>query len=107
MGSTPIDSRCDDMRSRGCVRCGFCCKQGLCPWGEWDKDKHQCAFLEAQQDGTYLCGRYAEIIAHVEDCGHKDDCPAFGCGCSSTLFNRDRNEIIAKILERTTTPMVG
>jgi hypothetical protein len=99
MGSTPIDSRC--------VKCGFCCKQGPCPYGKWDKEKHQCAFLEEQPDKTYLCGRYAEIVAHIEDCGHRDDCPAFGGGCSSTLFNRDRDEIIAKILEQPTTPMVG
>jgi len=95
MGSTPIGSRC--------VKCGFCCKQVPCPWGTWDNVKHQCSFLERQQDGTYLCGRYAEIVAERSG----DNCPAFGGGCSSTLFNRDRDEIIAKILERTATPMVG
>jgi uncharacterized cysteine cluster protein YcgN (CxxCxxCC family) len=89
MGSIPIDSRC--------VRCGFCCKQAPCPWGEWDYAMKQCVCLEEQPDGTYLCGRYAEIAAHIEDCGHKDNSPAFGGGCSSTLFNYDRNRILSKL----------
>ena len=96
MGSTPIGSRC--------VRCGFCCKQAPCPWGKWDDKKQQCAYLERQPDRTYLCSRYTEIITSAEN---TDICPAFGAGCSSPLFNVDRNEIIIQIMERATASIVG
>lgn len=77
-----------------CIRCGFCCKQAICPWGIWDEVKHCCVYLTEQTDGTYLCNRHDEIVARLEDYGHPDDPPAFGGGCSSTLCNIDRNKLL-------------
>jgi hypothetical protein len=71
---------------RPCVRCGYCCTQGPCPHGDWDKERGECAHLTPERE----CGRYAEI---------KDD-PMFGGGCSSTLFNTVRDAKIARMKGR-------
>jgi hypothetical protein len=68
-----------------CERSGFCCKQGVCPFGTWDKEKHQCAHLVGESAGEYECGIYEQIIKHPSS----EFSPAFGAGCSSAL-NPDR-----------------
>lgn len=54
-----------------CVRSGFCCKKGPCPYGEVTSPTNPaCRFLEVQEvitDGresaeVYRCGRYEYII---------------------------------------------
>jgi hypothetical protein len=72
--------------SSSCVRSGYCCKQSVCPYGEWDDRLSQCAFLEGKGVGDYRCGKYAEIIAIDPEQKHS---PAFGHGCCSSL-NPDR-----------------
>ena len=52
-----------ELNARPCVGCGFCCKQTHCGFGEWDAEKHQCTELVDNEDGTYNCGRYEEILA--------------------------------------------
>ena len=42
---------------RPCVRCGFCCKQGSCQFGQYDFEKKQCEFLIQIDSDTYSCGR--------------------------------------------------
>jgi len=68
-----------------CVRSGFCCKQGTCPFGIWDRATHQCAHLIGDTVGEYACGIYDEIIKHPDAVFS----PAFGAGCSAAL-NSDR-----------------
>ena len=68
-----------------CVRSGFCCKQGTCPFGIWDQATHQCAHLIGDTVGEYACGIYDEIIKHPDAVFS----PAFGAGCSAAL-NSDR-----------------
>lgn len=78
----------ESLKSTPCLRSGFCCKQGVCPFGRWDAAKKQCAFLEGDRPGSYQCGKYAEIIAHPES----EFSPAFGAGCCSSM-NADRLKI--------------
>ncbi len=64
-----------------CIRSGYCCKQGPCPFGRWDEAAQQCAYLEGDTEGEYACGIYDEIIKHPDAALS----PAFGTGCSSSL----------------------
>ena len=73
-----------------CVRSGFCCKQGVCPFGTWDPAAHQCAHLIGDRPGNYECGIYEDIRRHESAVWS----PAFGSGCSSTL-NPDRVRLTA------------
>lgn len=74
---------------RPCVRCGFCCRQGPCGYGHWDRERKCCAHLTEDS----LCGLYDEIIlsgiSHIH--------PGFGTGCSSVLFNPDREKKISEL----------
>ena len=80
-----------------CVGSGFCCKQAPCGFGEWDADRRQCIYLEVSEQETtttrYRCGRY-EYISQQPD-AHLS--PAFGTGCSSTLFNEARDAILVEL----------
>lgn len=60
--------------ARPCIKCGFCCKQGVCSFGEWDQEKHQCCFLTKDN----LCERY-QFILETGDLQNMS--PAFGAGC--------------------------
>ena len=72
-----------------CVQCGYCCKVAICPFGEWDGSRHRCRFLTA----TNLCSRYDEIKATPSS----EFSPAFGAGCSSSLFNMTRENKIKEM----------
>lgn len=76
-----------------CVRSGWCCKQGPCPFGEWDEDLNQCKFLVGSEIGQYSCSKYDEIVD--EPANRWGFSPAFGFGCSSAL-NPDRQLLIRK-----------
>ena len=69
-----------------CVRSGFCCKKAPCPFGEGTP----CIYLGGDKPGNYYCEKHDEITkdptSHIS--------PAFGGGCSSTLFNLDRNTLL-------------
>lgn len=69
-----------------CVQCGFCCTISNCTHGKWDKEKHQCAFLN--DDST--CAKYEEIKKREKNSLY----PMMGSGCSSPLFNERRNRKI-------------
>jgi hypothetical protein len=77
------------MMVRACLRSGMCCKKSPCGYGEWDKEKKQCAFLGKDNDDQYTCLKHEEIS--------KDPLaihsPAFGFGCCSPIGNSNR-EII-------------
>jgi hypothetical protein len=83
-----------------CVGSGFCCKKAPCPYGEAD-ETGGCRFLIPWPDNDlgvprYRCGKYEEIskspTAHFS--------PAFGAGCSSTLFNQDRDRVLVALRSR-------
>ena len=77
-----------------CVRSGWCCKQGVCPYGKWDEEKNQCKYLiKIKED--YACSKYDEIIKAPQS----EFSPAFGAGCSSNL-NPDRLEKIKKVSKK-------
>lgn len=85
----------DSSRLSQCVRSGFCCRRAPCPYGMWDDVLKQCVHLEQHEEiapGTWTmaCAKYEEILA---DPGSEFS-PAFGAGCSSSLFNEDRDRII-------------
>jgi hypothetical protein len=71
-----------------CLRSGWCCKKGACPFGEMLPDNSQCKHLEGDQVGEYSCGIYDEILAGMP-ANRADIAPAFGAGCCATL-NNDR-----------------
>lgn len=77
-----------------CVMCGVCCATGPCPYGIWDADRKQCSSLgEPNELGQRGCLKYEEIL----DRPGSEFSPAFGGGCSSSLFNPYRWEIIEKL----------
>lgn len=75
-----------------CVRSGFCCKQAPCPFGEADATG-ACVHLTPDPEsdaGQYLCARYD----YIREQPGADLSPAFGAGCSSPLFNEDRERVL-------------
>jgi hypothetical protein len=80
-----------------CVRSGYCCKKAPCGFGEGVPCIH-LAIDPASSAGQYLCARYAEISAHPDAWLS----PAFGAGCSSTLFNDDREQVILQLRRKET-----
>ena len=84
-----------------CVRSGWCCKQGVCPYGVWDASLQQCQFLIIENK-QYACAKYEEIIKDPLS----EFSPAFGAGCSSNL-NADWLEIIRKNKGTTTDVVIG
>jgi len=78
-----------------CVRSGFCCKRAPCPYGTAGLDG-ACIHLvpdPASSAGQYLCERYDWIRKQPG----AEWSPAFGAGCSSTLFNEDRDRVILRL----------
>jgi predicted molibdopterin-dependent oxidoreductase YjgC len=71
-----------------CVKCGYCCTVGPCFYGVWNPKKGQCEYLTDDN----LCSKYKEIQGHS---GSKVS-PAFGAGCSSSMFNERRDAKIRK-----------
>lgn len=85
----------------GCVGSGFCCKKAPCPYGERDPETGWCVHLVAWPDNDlpvprYRCGRYE----FIREQPFADIVPAFGGGCSSTLFNRDRERVLFALKRR-------
>jgi hypothetical protein len=81
--------------TRHCVGSGFCCKQAPCPYGERAPGTGWCIHLAPWQDDhlplpRYRCGRYE----YIRQQPGSEWVPAFGAGCSSPLFNSDRDRIV-------------
>jgi len=81
----------------------MCCKHAPCPYGELDPETGWCEHLtESAEIGDatiYRCAR----CNYIKTRPGWEVCPAFGGGCGSTLFNEDRNRILAitaKLLKR-------
>ena len=77
------------MSSSPCVRSGWCCKQGPCPFGKWDVEKNQCSFLGGDIPGEHFCEKYDEIMEDPSSWVS----PAFGAGCCLSL-NGDRQKVL-------------
>lgn len=77
-----------------CVGSGFCCKARPCPFGTGTP----CVHLKPVDDLRYTCGIAEEIMQQPG----WELAPAFGAGCSSTLFNTDRDRIIRLTKEQGT-----
>jgi len=69
-----------------CVGSGYCCKVRPCPFGKGTP----CVHLKPVDGLRYTCGIAEEIMTKPG----WELSPAFGAGCSSTLFNADRARII-------------
>jgi len=79
--------------SNSCVGCGYCCTKAACPFGVWDQEAKQCeSLLPPNEQGQRLCGAYDEIVASGERLS-----PAFGAGCSSSLCNDLREDLMRKL----------
>ena len=81
-----------------CVKCGFCCSQGPCGYGLWNKTLKRCEYLE-KPDGNLqqYCKIYNEILAFEKD----SNMMMMGCGCSSSMFNDMREAVLVKLKEKT------
>lgn len=77
-----------------CLGSGFCCKKAPCGYGERDPETGWCVHLIPWEEDfpvpRYRCGRYEFIKTQPG----WEVMPAFGAGCSSPLFNQDRDEIV-------------
>lgn len=67
-----------------CVECGFCCTVGVCQYGVWNEERKCCSFLTKSNK----CSIYHKIKEWPEAKWN----PAFGAGCSSTMFNERRDK---------------
>lgn len=76
-----------------CYRCGTCCKEKPCRYGQWDTDRHQCAYLAVDMQTaaytTYLCQKHAEIVVLEQG----KPLPVFGRGCYNSIYNQAREKI--------------
>lgn len=86
-----------------CMRSGYCCKKAPCGYGAvTSPTDNSCRFLEEAGEIApgvmqYRCGKYQWIMENVPEREWKFS-PAFGTGCSSPMFNDNRNAIIATFL---------
>lgn len=94
-----------------CVRCGYCCKQGMCKWGYYRYreiiHKHGteglpsaevvkwCPFL--RKANNQLGVHYCILWDYIKFMDKGSKYPMCGSGCSSTLFNPDRIKVINNI----------
>jgi len=67
-----------------CVKCGYCCKNTPCYYGEWDESKGQCKYLTENN----LCSKYQEIVEYEESLNLR--VRLFGSGCCLNFLNPDR-----------------
>lgn len=78
-----------------CVRCGYCCKQIPCHYGEIITGEKYCRFLLTDDPNipTYKCQIYNQIKWSERNYIF----PMFDCGCSSSLFNTTREAVLKKV----------
>ena len=76
---------------RACLKCGFCCTRGVCGFGRWLPEEGRCDHL-VSEGPRKVCGIYDRIVSLPRDRWLMN--PAFGAGCSSPLFNVERNRIL-------------
>lgn len=82
-----------------CFQSGYCCTAAPCVYGTWEESKHQCKHLDdPDEDDRRICLIH-EQIQKVEEM-HGEPCPMFGSGCSSTLYNSARDNVIRNLLKR-------
>lgn len=82
-----------------CIGCGYCCLQRPCEFGESISDKKPaCRYVKVIKKGNgfaiFGCRKYQEI----QKTGRGEISPAFGAGCSSTLFNERRDRVLTGIM---------
>lgn len=76
-----------------CIRCGWCCKNTACYYGEWDYEKRQCKFLTEEN----LCSKYDEINAFEDKIRLDKKSRLFGSGCCLNYENPYRLEILRRL----------
>lgn len=82
-----------------CFQSGYCCTVAPCIYGTWEESKHQCKHLDdPDEDGRRICLIH-EQIQEAEKM-HGEPYPMFGSGCSSTLYNSARDNVIRNLLKR-------
>lgn len=74
-----------------CIQSGFCCTIAPCIYGESGKNDPACIFLAEPTEpyGQRLCSKFDEINELEKNSKY----PMMVSGCSSTLFNRMRNQV--------------
>ncbi|ODN31474.1 hypothetical protein A4H02_01135 [Fervidobacterium thailandense] len=83
-----LDEELKEVSCPECIRCGWCCKQTVCYYGEWDYQKWQCKFLTDDN----LCSKYDEIVRYESQLGL--DPGLFGSGCCLNFMNPYRVKIM-------------
>jgi hypothetical protein len=71
-----------------CVGCGYCCQKTVCFVGQANGAHHKppCEFL-VHKDGRFWC----LLVLQFEDSARMKHDLAIGCGCSSSMFNTQRD----------------
>ena len=86
-----------ELNIKPCVKCGFCCTITNCEFGTWNPKLHKCNFLsEPNSIGQRFCTKYEEIKKQIPYSYMYY--PAFGAGCSSTIGNSMRNNVITNLI---------
>lgn len=76
-----------------CVGCGYCCKKAACVLGTFHHGApHAPCRSLVFRDGRYWCGLVLEADEVRAEFIKKE--MYMGAGCSSTLFNTDREEML-------------
>lgn len=77
-----------------CLRSGWCCEQGPCPFGAWDAEHKKCSSLSYDAAGRANCDKFDEITSSSTN--GWEFAPAFGAGCCAS-FNTKRLAILTKL----------
>lgn len=79
-----VHAKMDKEQGEPCVRSGFCCKVATCAVGvSLGEPARGCSYLQGDAPGAYSCQLVKtrpELTQHL----------GIGGGCSSPMFNKDR-----------------
>ena len=100
-----------EVQIKECVRCGYCCKVSPCKYGHKpekpdESTNNYCIYLLVDdcEIGTYKCEIWDWIKYVLEEDALYPMC---GSGCSSTLFNTDREMVLKIMAEMAAERLLG
>lgn len=87
------------MRPADCIGCGYCCMQATCVTGldAYGLARQQCPGLELKE-GRFWCRLVTESSGEKNHLIRTNLC--IGAGCSSSLFNNQREACQRGVLEK-------
>jgi hypothetical protein len=95
MNSLMAEIQKSQQQGGACVQSGYCCTVTPCKYGHQRPDQSECLYLAPPIPDTGQ--RYCEIVTVIRFLERNALHPMVGGGCSSTLFNADRDRVIEKL----------